>query len=63
MDNKFDLGLITGLILAVLVTILGRYASAGILYEYYNAIEQCEAELPRNQSCIITAVPEVNDEP
>ena len=62
MDNKFYLGLITGLILAILVTIIGRYTSAGILYKYYNAIEQCEAELPRSQRCVITAIPEMDDE-
>ena len=29
---------------------------------YWAAIEQCEAELPRDQHCVITAIPEVNDE-
>lgn len=31
--------------------------------ETRNAIEQCEATLPRNQHCVITAVPEHGDDP
>ena len=29
---------------------------------YWAAIEQCEAELPRDQHCVITAIPEVDDD-
>ncbi len=35
--------------------LLGNF---GIVPKYHEAINICEAELPRNQQCVITAVPE-----
>ena len=32
------------------------------IHGYWAAIDQCEAELPRSQRCVITAIPEMNDE-
>ena len=56
--SEFFIGYFVGVIF--LAGILGIYnLSPDTLVGATNAaIEQCEAELPRNQHCIVTAVPE-----
>lgn len=51
----FILGIITGVIIlsSVLIFIPGTTTQLGRV-----AIEKCENTLPRNQHCIITAIPE-----
>lgn len=55
------------LVMMLLCTILTVYAvfkALGYLHEAYNhqqqILEQCEKDLPRNQSCVIIAVPKTN---
>lgn len=46
------LGLVLGLLLPMVIK--------GSDYDLYNiAMDECQAELPRSQKCIITAIPEV----
>lgn len=50
----FVLGLILGLVALMLTDSLsGSYRSLAVA-----ALEECEKTLPRNQQCVITAIPE-----
>lgn len=44
---------------AILFMIFLKLVPGSITEAYYDVIEICEADLPRSQKCIITAVPEV----
>lgn len=57
MSDQID-ELNTGVIaLALIFSFLcGAYANQQ--WTYADLIEQCEAELPRNQKCVLVAVPE-----
>ena len=51
----FCIGTILGIILTLYLPISETYRTAN------QSLDQCEAELPRSQHCVITAIPEMND--
>ncbi len=51
--------LIIGLVIGFFLSLIG-YALTGFIDSNNDLIEQCEAELPRNQKCILVAVPDSN---
>ena len=62
MDNSDIFSLIgLGMVIGVALSASTRLIPNSVLYTYYEVIKQCEAELPRDQHCVITAIPEVND--
>lgn len=46
---------------AILFMIFLKFVPGSITEAYYDALEICEADLPRSQKCVITAVPEVSE--
>ena len=58
MDNtqSFGIGLILGLGLSLILFV--SLGTVNLANRAYKVIEQCQAELPRNQSCKLTAIPE-----
>jgi hypothetical protein len=45
----------------VLMFMLLKYVPASITYQYYAAIDECEQNLARDNHCVITAIPVVED--
>ena len=60
MNKNTKIGFIMGVGLTVLFTIGINLLPISYVSKYKAAIGQCEAELPRNQHCKITAIPEDN---
>ena len=63
MDNGYTISLIgLGILTGIALGASTRHIPNSALHTYYSAIKQCEAELPRSQRCVITAIPEMDDE-
>ena len=60
MNKIEEFGLFSMVIILVLATVLLLF-SVGYLARMEVARAACEAELPRNQSCVLIAVPENNN--
>lgn len=58
----FFLGLAIGAFLAFWVTVIVINIPDSKLYKYHEALRVCEQDLPRNQHCIISAIPDPQPE-
>jgi len=58
MDKTTGLFLMAGIFAGIVSTLV---FFKPLIRGYQIAIQQCEAELPRSQHCVITAIPEMND--
>ena len=57
--RKEVLAFFTGFIVAVLlIVVTSKLLPSGAIYQYHEAIDLCEAQLPRDQICEIHAQPE-----
>lgn len=63
MDNskEFTAVFMLGFLVGGLVVSIGDNVFGTTLYSGNVAIEECEKALPRNQHCVITAVPKLKD--
>lgn len=57
--SDFFTGLVAG---AVLLAAALAFIPKSIVYEYHAAIDKCEAQLPRDVECVMTAIPEVSED-
>jgi len=58
MDN-----IIIGIVALGMIIFIGLIVSPiGVAGKYHAAIDACEAELPRNQKCVINAIPDVSND-
>lgn len=53
--ETFILGVIVGMLFLFAISFL----PLSVEYKYYAAIDACEEGLPRNQNCVINAIPDV----
>jgi len=58
MKNKLAMMFFGGMFLGTLLyNLLLTIIPTSTIYKYDKAIELCEKDLPRSQSCVITAIP------
>jgi hypothetical protein len=57
MKGAFACGILTGVIMVIVITI----TTDSLVKQGREALSNCEAELPRSQHCIITAIPNVKE--
>ena len=46
---------------SVIMAVFLAYVPGSVIQKYHKAIDVCEAELPGNQQCMITAIPETKE--